>query len=852
MIADRQKSEQVKRDRFMTFEEYKKKYSLQLTDQQDRAVQAVDGPVLVLAVPGAGKTTVLVARLGYMLLCRGIRPEEILTVTYTVAATRDMRRRFERMFGEICPGAERLEFRTINGICARVIAEYGRKIGKEPFALQTDEGEIQRLLRGLYIEEAKAYPTESETADLRSRVSYIKNMQFSGRELEELDEEAGYPLSEIYRRYCSAMKQQGLMDYDDQMVYALTILTRCPELLQEYRERYQYLCVDEAQDTSKIQHRILKLLAGNGNLFMVGDEDQSIYGFRAAYPEALLSFEQDHSGAKILLMERNFRSDAAIVKAANQLIQKNTLRHPKRMIPVREQESRVRIFSVKKREDQYAYLAEQARECVPGQMEEKRQETTAVLYRNNESAVPLIDRLEREGIPYNVRSADLSFFTSRVIYDVIGIYHFLQNPGDTGLFLQIYYKLNLYVSKKAAEEVCSRVRSKALQKTEEAQRAEQGRAEKVQKAEAKVLAETEKTQGKSWAVSRKNVQTAVNGVPDQMDILTALVRDPGTPEYVRKAVREVRRYADRILHGPALTALQLIDGPLGYGAYLERMGLGRGRLDLLEVLAESEPSIESLLARMDALQTTIREKEYDPQCGFLLSTIHASKGLEYDRVFLMDVGDGVFPGVLPPEQAGNSGSTAGRRNAHRPYSGESRDSSMPGTVPPQDTKRQAELSAFEEERRIFYVGITRARNELTILKLPQGSEFANELLPQASSRGRKTKEPVRQRIATGRNPSDHGRHRTPAEKNGFGHDRYGLARYSEKADRKEPDPLVVREFCEQVREGHRRVIHARYGSGDILKLDEKKKRIMIQFDDGMQRKLDLAIAVGTGLLELRR
>ena len=845
----------------MTFEEYKKQYSLQLTDQQDRAVQAVDGPVLVLAVPGAGKTTVLVARLGYMLLCLGIRPEEILTVTYTVAATRDMRRRFDKMFGGTCPGAERLEFRTINGICARVIAEYGRRIGKEPFALQTDEGEIQRLLRNLYIEEAKTYPTESETADLRSRVSYIKNMQLSGRELEELDEEAGYPLSAIYRRYCSAMKQQGRMDYDDQMVYALTILTRCPELLQEYRERYRYLCVDEAQDTSKIQHRILKLLSGNGNLFMVGDEDQSIYGFRAAWPEALLSFEQDHPGAKVLLMERNFRSDAAIVKAANQLIQKNLLRHPKRMIPVRDQKSRVRIFSVKKREDQYNYLVEQARACMPdrtaeeeqrsnGPRKEERRETTAVLYRNNESAVPLIDRLEREGIPYNVRSADLSFFTSRVIYDVIGIYHFLQNPGDTALFLQIYYKLNLYVPKKTAEEICSRVRSEALQGTGEKTAALQ-KSDGRQEAETGTFAEQIKSVPQGGKTSGGKEKAA-----DRADILTALLRQPGVPEYVRKAVREVRRYADRILHGPALTALQLMDGPLGYGAYLERMGLGRGKLDLLEVLAESEPSMESLLKRMNVLQATIREKDYDPQCGFLLSTIHASKGLEYDRVFLMDVGDGVFPGALPPGQMGQGGCrTVGPGAASRPYSsgkGENGKCAFRGRAQVQSAKQRAEVAAFEEERRIFYVGITRARNELTILKLPQGSVFADELLPQPSSNGLGTRELVRNRNAAGQKRSGYESHRVPVPKNGCGQDRYGSARYSGNADRKEPDPLVVREFCEKVRAGHRRVIHARYGSGDVRKLDEKKKRIMIQFDDGMQRKLDLVIAVGTGLLELRR
>lgn len=708
---------------FMTFEEYKKKYSLQLTDQQDRAVQTVNGPVLVLAVPGAGKTTVLVARLGYMLFCLGILPEEILTVTYTVAATKDMRRRFERMFGaEFSDAASRLEFRTINGICARVIAEYGRRIGKEPFALQTDEGEILKLLRDLYIDAAGSFPTESETAELRSRVSYIKNMQLTGKELEKLEEETGYPLAKIYQGYCGKMKQLGLMDYDDQMVYALNILTRCPQLLFEYRARYRYLCVDEAQDTSKIQHRILKLLAGNGNLFMVGDEDQSIYGFRAAYPEALLSFEKDHPGAKVLFMEQNFRSDAAIVKAAGQLIAHNRLRHRKTILPTREQNTKVRIFSVKQREDQYSYLVQTAKECA----EKDGAETTAVLYRNNESAVPLIDRLEREGISYNVRSADLSFFTSRVIYDIAAIYRFLQDPSDQELFLQIYYKLSLYVSKQMAQEAC---RQKG-----------------------------------------------------GMSLLTVLWKNPKTPEYVRKAIRELERHRDRILHGPALSAVQLIEGPLGYGAYLERMSLDRGKLDLLEFLAAREKSMEALFLRMQSLQTSIREKEYDPACRFILSTIHGSKGLEYDRVILMDVGDGVFPACSP------STGKHGREG-------------------------KGELAAYEEERRIFYVGITRARNELTILKLPQGSEFAKELLPPKHAAVSSVKKTVRRGAS---------------------------------------NPDKVREFCEKVQQGQKRVIHSRYGCGDILVLDEKKNRVMVQFDDGMQKKLDLAIAVASGLLELKR
>ena len=704
----------------MEWKEFEATFPIQLNEQQKEAVQSTEGPVLLLAVPGSGKTTVLVTRLGYMIYCKGIRPERILTVTYTVAATKDMRQRFATRFGEELAG--RLEFRTINGICARIIQYYGRRIGKTPFELVKDEKETTKMLVKICQEHGMGYPAESDLKNVRTLITYIKNMMLTEEEIQKLEEKEEIKIAGIYKAYCQQMRKVNLMDYDDQMLYAYKMLRMDGELLAYFQNLYPYICVDEAQDTSKIQHRILKLLAGNGNLFMVGDEDQSIYGFRAAYPEALLSFEKDHPGAKVLLMEQNFRSDAAIVKAAGQLIAHNRLRHRKTMLPTREQNTKVRIFSVKQREDQYSYLVQTAKECA----EKDGTETTAVLYRNNESAVPLIDRLEREGISYNVRSADLSFFTSRVIYDIAAIYRFLQDPSDPELFLQIYYKLSLYVSKQMAQEAC---RQKG-----------------------------------------------------GMSLLTVLWKNPKTPEYVRKAIRELERHRDRILHGAALSAVQLIEGPLGYGAYLERMSLGRGKLDLLEFLAARENSMEALFLRMQSLQTSIREKEYDPACHFILSTIHGSKGLEYDRVILMDVGDGVFPASVPSK---------GKRGS----------------------EGKEELAAYEEERRIFYVGITRARNELTILKLPQGSEFAKELLPPKHTTVRTAKKTAGK---GGRNPEK------------------------------------IREFCEKVQQGQKRVIHSRYGCGDILVLDEKKNRVMVQFDDGMQKKLDLAIAVGSGLLELKR
>lgn len=330
----------------MTYEEFCTRFQIQLNEQQTEAVHSVKGPVLLLAVPGSGKTTVLITRLGYMIYCVGIAPQQIMTLTYTIAATNDMAARFRSYFGEELGG--RLEFRTINGVCARIIQYYGRLIGKSSFALVTDEKLTTGMLSAIYQKVEGDYAVGSDIKNIRTLITYIKNRMLTGEEIRRLDETCGFRISEIHNAYCAGLRSQGLMDYDDQMIYAHTILRKSPETLQYFRDRYPYICVDEAQDTSKIQHEIIRLLAGEQNqLFMVGDEDQSIYGFRAAYPKALMSFEQNYPGAKVLLMEENFRSNARIVEAANQFIQKNTMRHQKHMRAARPKGAEIREIDLK-------------------------------------------------------------------------------------------------------------------------------------------------------------------------------------------------------------------------------------------------------------------------------------------------------------------------------------------------------------------------------------------------------------------------------------------------------------------------------------------------------------------------
>lgn len=634
----------------MEWQEFERKFPQKLNEQQKEAVQSVEGPVLLLAVPGSGKTTVLVTRLGYMIYAKGIAPEKILTVTYTVAATEDMAARFASLFGTDM--ADRLTFKTINGICAGIIHTYGRKTGRTPFALLNDEKVIADTLAKIYQKTERTYATESDLQTVRTLITYIKNSMLTETEIRELDKTADMKISAIYKEYNTWLREQKLMDYDDQMVYAYTMLQRFPELLRLYQDKFPYLCVDEAQDTSKIQHAIIALLASKTeNLFMVGDEDQSIYGFRAAYPEALLSFEKNHPGAKVLLMEENFRSGAGIVKAADTFIQKNTLRHKKHMRAIKDGEEVVKEIAVKTRDDQYRYLTAVAENCaaaragrVAGRSDNGTADashTVAVLYRDHECALPLIDLLERKEIPYRMRNAEISFFTHRTVLDVLNIMKLAMHPKDAETFLQVYYKINTYIRKEDALQIAR-------------------------------ISETQ-----------------------DISVWNAAVRYHGLSDYTMSSVQNTRMHMQQLLTERGDKAVKRILYYMGYQEYLERCGLKADKIEILRILGSREDSMAGLLQRLRELQDILTRKETDYSCNFILSTIHASKGLEYDTVYLMDVTDGILPAQMlkNPEKA----------------SGEEREN-------------------YEEERRLFYVGATRAKSELYVFTTGKPHSFCKELL----------------------------------------------------------------------------------------------------------------------------
>ena len=811
-----------------------------LNAQQTEAVKTVKGPVLLLAVPGSGKTTVLVLRLGYMIKRCGIAPENILTVTYTVAATRDMARRFAGFFGEEL--AARLEFRTINGICAKIIGYYSRVLGRKAFELVTDEKRLGGILTQIYQEVEESWPTEADLRNVRTLITYIKNQMLSEREIRALGggngsgrdsgkgigkggplrEADGINIGAIYERYNQWLREQHLMDYDDQMVYALTILRKVPQVLAHFQDLYRYICVDEAQDTSKIQHTIIALLASrDDNLFMVGDEDQSIYGFRAAYPEALLNFEKEHRGAKVLVMEQNYRSCGKIVKAADQFIQKNTLRHAKHMVCAGENDSAIDLrggmsagggaleiepaidlrggmsagggvkeIYLRGRMAQYKYLLKVAEGCT---------EKTAVLYRNNESAIPLVDLLERSGIPYRIRNAEPGFFTHRTVMDITNIIKLAYDPYDVDAFWAVYYKLGMYLNKEKAAHSCD--------------------------------------------MSRRT------GIP----VFDAVLRYAKPEPMVAKNVKSIRTHLMHMKEYRGDQAIYRIVRNMGYGDYQSRSGIRDNKIFILTAVGANTGSPAELLDRIGFLECVFKgsdlrgqmnpeaankqfdlrgqinpevaNKQFDLRgqmqlnCSFILSTIHASKGLEYDTVYLMDVMDGLFPEEVPVSVK---------------------------------YMTKEERRVFEEERRLFYVGMTRARNRLYVFTTDEKSVLTDDLFGTGSLKRTETEK----KVVTGAN--SYGgvstvRGAVSAARGGS--QKKGGARKAKKAyegtsaeagrrnsrssgsDQGKIYAKKLTAYAHKLQPGER-VIHVTYGFGMVVSQDGK--RVRIRFED-KERVMDIGI-----------
>ena len=601
----------------MALTDFKNKYHLLLNKQQEMAVETVTGPVLLLAVPGSGKTTTLISRIGYMIEECNIQPDEILTMTYTVAAARDMKQRFVAVFGDT--HAQNLEFRTINGVCSKIIRQYEYMYGRTAFDVVSQDQQAA-IAGAAYRKICKDFANEGTIQAILLKVAFIKNSMLSKEERRKICVEGIRHFDLVYEEYNRILVENKLMDYDDQLRYAYSILCRFRPVLSKVQQRFKYVCVDEAQDTSKIQHEIIRLLISHTqNLFMVGDEDQSIYGFRAAYPQALMDFDKIYPNAKILLLEQNFRSTPQITSVADQFIRQNRERHPKTIQPVRGSGLPINYLYATSRKDQFDQLVTFARFC---------KTETAILYRNNDSAIPLIDQLDREGIPFRCRGLDSLFFVNRVVKDICDMLRFSLNPYDSEVFKRIYYKLNCGISKEMAATA---------------------------------------------------IEISANS---KQPILKCLCDFVVKSKYTRSMCKYRIQDFKMISRMRADTAISHI-WTEWYKTYHKEHPGSSEKIETLKLLGLFQKTPNDFLNRMDELKEIICQGTMSQDCPLILSTIHSSKGLEYDRVILIDVIDGIFP------QKPNS---------------------------PNVTMSKEDLSELEEDRRLFYVGLTRAKNELMIVR----------------------------------------------------------------------------------------------------------------------------------------
>lgn len=711
------------------FRVFADKYGIVLNEQQQRAVQAVDGANLLIAVPGSGKTTVLIARLGYMILCRGIVPESILAITYTKAAATEMRTRFADKFGDDL--AQRVYFGDIHQLswkiimyyCMNVSGKYSseRQANEHLHNITIDENEKKQSLRSIIWEVTNDYPDEAVVMQASSDITRIKNLMIKSEDIK--DSEFDTPqMGKVYDEYVE--RSSKFMDFDDILLHAYSIINNNSKVLSYFQNKYTYLSVDEAQDTSTVQHRIIELLAQkNNNILMVGDEDQSIYGFRGAYPEALIKFRKQYKDPFILFMENNFRSTKEIVGAAAAFIKNNRDRYKKNIVAVRGSGEKVERINVADRAEQYSNLVDRLAECT---------EDTAVLYKDNECCIVIADMMLRRGIPFSFIKDSGTFFISSAVLDIKAFIKLVLDPYDHESFLRIFSKCSCYFSRKDAEAVCKRVKYQHI-----------------------------------------SVFEAMSAQGDMLD------RYEGRGRALVKALSSISSRKTVDIFNIILDA--------GYGEYAEDKFAGK--LEILEMMAKAEPKPDGFLKRLDELEAAAKNTSSNRKVHIKLSTIHSSKGLEFDTVYLIDVFDNMLPkySVYATDQ--------------KPY---------------------------QEERRLSYVGMTRAKNKLYVYSIKnKRGPFVDEILPD------RPQARINVKVSDDVSPEQIQRNFRSS--------------FTDNADNEYFDYDAYEEGTE--------IIHKKYGHGTIISVMDMSKPddssqiiIKVRYDNGTESSAELGILLKRGLI----
>lgn len=586
----------------------------QFNDGQLTAIHHVNGAMMALAGPGSGKTTCMVHRIKYLIEKAKVSPAGILVVTFTRASAREMEERFMKLMG----GSEcRCTFGTFHSIFFYILKmAYGYRSNN--ILLEEEKYSIIRdIIRNKQLE----YDDEDEVVS-----EIIHEMGLMKGDMISLEHFYSSCVGEevfraIYREYESKVSSMGKLDFDDMMVYCYELLKERPDILKNLQKRYTHILVDEFQDINKIQYEITKMLAApQNNLFIVGDDDQSIYGFRGARPEIMLHFSEDYPDAVTTLLDVNYRCNRNITEGALRVISNNKVRFEKKIISCRDYEEPIRVHHMDNRQNENKHVLEQLRKY---EKEGIPYSEMAIILRTNVQARSIVHKLMEYNIPFQIRDKMPCIYDHFAVMNILDYIRAAMGIRDRSLFLRILNRPNRYLSRELLTE------------------------KNVDFEQLRTMVE-----GKDWALD--NI--------DQM-------------EYELKILAGLRPFA----------AVNFIRKAIGYDAYLAEYAEYRHlsvddfytTLDELQEMAKQYKSFGDWFEGIEQYRAEFEEhmkmNSKENKKGITVTTMHSAKGLEFDVVFILEANEGLSP-----------------------------------------YKKATKPEELEEERRMFYVAMTRARNHLHV------------------------------------------------------------------------------------------------------------------------------------------
>jgi DNA helicase-2/ATP-dependent DNA helicase PcrA len=603
-------------------------YLADLNEAQRQAVLATEGALLVVAGAGSGKTRVLTYRVAHLIRACGVKPNEILAITFTNKAAGEMRERLERMLGQT---ARAIWILTFHAACGRMLRREAQRLGyTSSFTIYDDQDQV-RLVKAC-LEELGKDPKRFSPRGIHAQISRAKNELVSpGEYTARVASFWDQTVAETYDLYQRRLHASNAVDFDDLLMLTVQVFERFPEALERWQKTFRYVLVDEYQDTNHAQYRLLQLLGGeHGNVCAVGDPDQSIYAFRGADIRNIMEFERDFPGTQVIALEQNYRSTNSILRAANSLIEQNRERKPKRLFSDLGEGDPVRVIEVEDEHAEARFVAAEIASLIGGGSSAGE---IAVFYRTNAQSRVLEDVLVRQDVPYQVIGGP-RFYERAEIRDAIAYLNMLVNPQDATSLLRIANRPRRGIGDTSIQRLVTH-------------------AEATGRTLFQAMADPEAA-GVTAASCR-----AIRSFHSVMESLMALSQELAVDELLERVLEKTG----------TLDALEA-----------ERTIEARGRIENLQELVgvarehrqqADEPTLAGFLQDISLVsdQDTIRDER-----GLVtLMTLHNAKGLEFPAVFMIGMEEGVFP-----------------------------------------HSRSIEEQGVEEERRLCYVGMTRAKERLTL------------------------------------------------------------------------------------------------------------------------------------------